>query len=350
MKTLLIRSLAACLFCLPQAPAQTTYTNFIRQTQFPTGVQWGVNVLPTGNQPSELAVDPGGARFDLYTVSSGLDGIKSYPLKTCYVGASTPAATIKITGDGRNTIIPETRADQPFYVDISVDGILNSADAQLCSKSVKFLHHVQSYGPDGTGIGIDRSQATLKEQFSISTVGPQPTITFYTLIPGDDLKIRGEERFSIYSLADVKNNIPESEIASGLIKIWPVADGAITGIAQDDKIRLSFPKITFTTKDVYPGATIEAQIYKGDRVDGKAGQILPGSQRINPEGAPSSYTIPVDKYDHLITEDCRWTIQLIMNTPQFGFEFIEDTEGNPCIISFDVDRSLRLNGTFTTIE
>lgn len=348
MKTTLLSIISASLFCAPHAWAQATYTNFIRQVQMPSLVKWDASVAASGSQLSALAINPGGARFELWTVSS--DGPTSFLLSSSYVGTYIPVASLAIRSEDDTSSIVRTRADRPFYVDITVNGLLNGLTDPIPSKSVKFLRHIQSYGVDGTGLGIDRTQATLLTQSSISTNGPQ-TLTFdITSIPGADrLKIRGEERFSFYSLADYQ--APESQLASQYIQIWPVADGSISGIANGDKFRFQVPQVTLGYTDLYPTSFTYAQVYKGMPQLGMTGKKVGGSERIVNEPVPMNKTLVVSSEDlgAALDSDGIWTLELVTVTP-FGTERLRDSAGNVCAVWFDVDRTMKMNGTFTTIE
>jgi hypothetical protein len=109
MKTLLQSTFAAGLLLAQQAFCQTaTYTNFIRQVQFPGGVAYDASVAPSGQDLSQLAINPGGARFELWTVSS--EGPTSFLLGSTYVGTYIPVASVVIRSEDTTSPIPRTRA------------------------------------------------------------------------------------------------------------------------------------------------------------------------------------------------------------------------------------------------
>ena len=321
-----------------------SYTNYIRQYQMPSDVSWDASdtVAANGTQLSALAINPGGARFDLWTMkSSSVTGLTEYLLDTSYVGTYVPVATVVIRSEDGSATSPRTRADRPYYVDVTVSGLLAGATDPEPSKSVKFLRHVQSYGVGGTGIGIDRTQATLLTQTSISTNGKQTLTFLVNSIPGADRsKIRGEERFSIFSLEDYQ--APESQLASQTIQIWPVADGTISGIAQDQLIRFAMPSVTLALNDLYPNSTTYAQVYKGNPQLGKTGKIVPGSGLVINDSVPQSRVLSLSNYDTVFDSDGRWTMELLTVTP-FGTDRL-------AYLSFDLDRTIEVNGSFTTIE
>lgn len=231
-----------------------TWTNFIRQTQYPSGVQWDVPVISSGNQLAPLPIDQSGARFQLWTVGgstnngngNNIDGVdssnpgqgggtydpsgtiddeinqSSYLLDTQYVGTYVPSAQVMITSEDPYAVIPRTRADRPFSVVITVSGLLSGADDPVASKSVCLRHYVQSYGLDGTGTGIDRDLATQVSEASINGNGTTTLSYAINSVPGSDrAKVRGEERFAVFSLPDYQ--AAEGQLASCYIQIWPAA-------------------------------------------------------------------------------------------------------------------------------
>jgi hypothetical protein len=350
MKTIASLFVLAGSVAITTAAEEVIYTNFIRQFQTPTNVVWdaAASVESQGSQPSDLAINPGGARFELWTVSN--TPLASYLLSTAYVGTYVPVATVTIRSEDPYPTIPRTRADRPFYVDYTVSGLLSGASDPAASKSVKLLRHVQSYGAGGTGININRSQATLLSQATISTNGDQTLTYALTSVPGADRsKVRGEERFSIFSQLDSRTSpegityvVPETEISSKFIQIWPVADASISGIAQNQIFRFAMPQLTLTLNDLYPSSSTYAQVYKGDPALGTEGTVVPGSSLVIDDSLPQNSILVLDDYDSVINSDGRWTMEILTATP-FGIDRL-------AYVSFNVDRTIELNGTFTTIE
>jgi hypothetical protein len=290
---------------------------------------------------SPLAIDPGGARFELWTIKS--DPHTVYLLDTRYVGTYVPVADVNILTEDPYiyTGIPRTRADRPFIVDITTNGLRSEADAPEASKSVKLLRHVQSYGIGGTGENIDRNQAILLSQVTLVNNAIHRLSYAVNSVPGADrTKVRGEERYSVFSQPDYQ--APSSQLASMYIQIWPVADGTVTGISQNQLIRFKLPQITLTLNDLYPDSRTYAQAYKGDPQLGMEGTVVPGSLLVVYESVPQNRVLVIDDWDAVIDTDGRWTIELLTATP-FGI----DRLGH---VSFNVDRTIEMNGTFTTIE
>lgn len=334
-------SILLALACCGSAWGQgaSPYTNFIRQVQLPTGVQWDASVAASGERTSSLPVDVGGARFELWTVKS--TPLTSYLLDTRFVNAYVPSATVAIRSEDPYTLIPRTRADRPFFVDVTVSGLLSGSGDPAASKSVKLLRHVQSYGVNGVGENLDRTQATLLSQSVLTQNAPQTLSYELNSIPSADrAKACGEERFSVFSLAE--SNFPESQIASRYIQIWPVADGTISGISQDQRIRQLLPQLTITLNDLYPDSYTYAQVYKGEQQLGKTGTLVPSSSLKLKESVSIDRTLVVKSYDSIFDSDGRWTMELLTVTP-FGIDRL-------AYVSFDIDRTIELQGTFTTYE
>ena len=320
-----------------------TYTNFIRQIQQPTGVQMDLQNLaaisPDGGSLSPLAINPGGAQFQLWTVSSS--PLTNYLLDTKYVGSYGITATVAITSQDPYALIPRTRCDRPFYVNITVTGLSSVATDPAAAKSVTLYRYVQSYGTGGTGVGIDRAQATLYSQASLTTAAPATLTYTVTSVPGADrTKVRGEERFSISTLADYQ--APASQIASQYIQFWPVADGSITGITQGQVIRNAMPQATLTLNDLYPNSTTYAQVYKGSPALGTVGTVVPGSNLVISDSIPGSRILLLSNYDAVLPSDGLWTMEILTVTP-FGTDRL-------AYLSFTLARTINLNGSFTTIE
>jgi len=321
-----------------------TYTNFIRQIQQPSGVQWDMSVAavsPTGGTLSALGIEPGGARYELWTVAN-TSPLTSYLLDTKYVSTYIPGATVAIrTGDSTYVTIPRTRCDQPFWVDVTITGLLTGATNPTASESVNLLHYVQSYGVGGTGVGIDRNQATLLTTASITTNGLKTLTYTLTAIPGTPLtKIRGEERFSVFSIADYQS--PSTQLAAQFVQIWPVTDGTITGITAGQIFRAAMPQVTFTLNDLYPSSRTYAQAYKGNPVLGTTGTVVPGSNLVISDTIPSSRVLLVNNYDSIFDSDGVWTMELLTVTP-FGTDRL-------AYLTFTLNRTIEINSGMTTNE
>jgi hypothetical protein len=102
------------------------------------------------------------------------------------------------------------------------------------------------------------------------------------------------------------------------------------------------PQVTLTTNDLYPSSTTYAQVYKGEARLGVAGIIIPGSAVSIKDSVPQDKVLVFDDYDEVFDEDGRWTMELLTVTP-FGTDRLD-------YVTFDLDRTMKVNGTFVTIE
>ena len=331
---------ALVLAASPPASAQTAdYTHFIRQIQVSSGVQWDATVAASGVQLTPLAVDAGGSRFELWTVMSS--PLTSYLLDTRYLGTNIPVAAVTIHSEDPYGPILRTRADRPFSVDIVVSGLLSGLSDPDSAKSVNLLRYVQSYGVEGTGLNLDRSQATLLTQASITQNGSQTLTYSLTSIPGvDRAKVRGEERFSVFSVADY--HVVSTQIASSYIQVWPVADGTLAGLSQAELIRFALPPVTITLNDLYPSSTTYVQVYQGNPQLGEVGKTVPGSVLVLNEAVPQCRVLTLKDYDAVFDSEGIWTMELLTLTP-FGTDRL-------AYVSFDVERMIHVNTSLTTIE
>lgn len=315
-----------------------TYTNFIRQVQVFSNAEWQVPVAKEGQQLSPLAIDPGGARFELWTVD-GVE-VKDYLLDHKYVGAYVPQASVAIETEDPYVTIPRTRADRPFTVKITLNGMLTDPSAPLAARVVELQQHVQSYGT-GVGIGLDRDQATLLGQGYIGQNGTYVLSYPLNNIPGADRsKVRGEERFTINSLPDYQ--APASQLSSKYVQIWPVADGSIAGIEDAQQLRFTVPPITLTYNDLYPDSRTYAQIYKGAPSLGTVGEVVGGSAVVISDAIPQDRTLVIGDWDKTIFESGQWTIEVLTETP-FGTDRLD-------YVTFNINRDLSVNGAVTTVE
>lgn len=360
-----------------------TYINLIKQVQLttPSPVTYYMNgVNPAGSGvDSPEHINPEGARFELWTVRSSPNN--SFQLQTTYVSAFVPVATVVIDtedpwGKEPSTetwsnvtyanptyatakIVPKnipaavrrTRADRPFKVYVTTDGLLNGASDPEVAKKLDFKRYLQSYGAGGTGNNIDRTQAILATpalpQFTFPN-GPQaPLVVSLSSIAGADRrKLRGEETFSVWSLLD--NSVPgrtidPEKLSSDYVQIWPMTDGVLSGLTMNQTVRFAMPTVTFQYTDTYPGSQTFAQIYKGEVRDNVSGLIVPGSHKNNTQQIPENNLESTgSEFDRMFDSDGRWTIEILTVSP---FDTIRLH-----YVTINVDRTIEVNGSFTTIE
>ncbi|RYD30026.1 MAG: hypothetical protein EOP87_17290, partial [Verrucomicrobiaceae bacterium] len=264
---------------LPPGTNTGDYTFFIRQIQHPSGVIYQIPVEGSGETLSPIPINPGFATFELWTVKA-TQPIRSFLLDFTTVGSYMPTAQVRITSQDPYSVVPRTRADRPFSVQVTVNGLISDPQAPEASKSVTLMRHTQAYGATGTGDPLDRTLATLHSQSSITENGTTDTVVPLNEIPGENrAKIRGEERFSIFTKAGTSIDyasgipypIPAYHLDSQLVQIWPVADASITGITQGQILGTTVPQLTFQLNDLYPSSTTWAQVYQGAPQPGLTG-------------------------------------------------------------------------------
>lgn len=321
--------------------SSSSYTNFIRQIQYPSGVVRDVSVGKEGTQESPLSIEPGGALFELWTVKN--NPLTNYLLDSQYVGTYIPQATVEIFSEDPYTVIPRTRADRPYWVTMTVSGLLNGETDPPASKNVHVTLHSQSYGENGTGEDIDRDDAILRAQgmaYSNGTYNLTFTNRFLPSDNGDATKTRGEERFSAYSIEDYQ--APAEVLSSRYIQIWPIADATITGISQNALYKAKLPTVNIELNDLYPDTRVYAQVYPGEPQLGVEGTIVEGSALIINHAVPQDRTLTLTEWDDPFLQDGRWTLEVITITP-FGKERLGH-------VTFELDRTIQMNGSVTTVE
>lgn len=306
---------AASLIWSTHRPLTGDYVFFVRQIQ--TGdvpMERYITVEGAGEALS-WTIDPWGSRFELWAIETS--SFREYLLDATVVSPYVPTANVTIRSEDPYAILPRTRADRPFYVDVTVQGISNEENAPDISKGATLIQHVQAYGEMGAGTVLNRTEATLVSQSPITTNGTQ-TLTFATNeIPGANFaKARGEERFSVYSLDGYE--MPSSVISSKFIQVWPVADGSITGISEGQVIGVEMPLLIVQLNDLYPRSDTWVQVYKGSPQPNAAGTMVPDSLiTVDDSVPPDQWNIGLIDYDSLFDSDGLWTMELLTRTP-FG--------------------------------
>lgn len=343
-----LRLMAVLSATAPLASGQSvTFYNELRQVQFPTGVERSVPLATLeGQRESELAIDPGGARFELWTFAEN-DLATRYLLDHKYVSTYTPVAEVRIATEDPYDVIPRTRADRPFNVTVTPSGLLpaDMPDTPDASKMVTLTRHAQSYGIEGIGENLDRSQATLLNQVTLNENKTHWFQYSITSIPGADrTKIRGEERFTVYSLDHHQEdyNVDASQIATLTMQVWPVAEGSISGINNGDVLRFNTPQITLNYIDLYPDSGSYAQLYPGLPVLGTEGKVISGSFVPGDGRFPVDRTLVLDRWDTQIDQDGQWTMELLTKTP-FDIDRL-------AYVTFTINRSIEVQGSVTTSD
>jgi hypothetical protein len=332
--------LLASLLCSHVHAAGEGYVNFIRQQQKTTGVVWSMPVVPKGNGPSQLPLEQDGALFQLWTVEQAT--AKDYLLDQKLVGAYLPSASIIVTTLDPYSVVPRTRADQPFTVSIQVGGLLSGAGLPAASTKVLLEHHLANY--TGNQISIPAAQAIsgTPQSSAYLTANGATTLNFpvTNLKASDPTTARGEEHFVVHALGD--EDAGQTQLASAYVQVWPVASGSIQGITQGQKIRFHSPELTVTLTDLYPRSNTWLQIYPGEAKLSTQGTPVDGSILILDQDRSDSRLLTVADYDSLMQEDGTYTVELLTQTP-FGIDRLDH-------VTFTVDRKLEIRAQLGGID
>jgi hypothetical protein len=258
------------------------------------------------------------------------------------VGSHLPAATLKLRSeDSYNP--PRTRADRPFAMDLSIRKLAEPADPlggvskATLQRDFKFYHpdlHVPY--PNGAG------QGSYDEMFEFTKNGDFSDPEIYQLLPAESpTKACGEETFTVR--VPLGANGREAAIATSTIQIWPVCDAVIENLEAGKRYTGVPPQARVVCNDLYPDSVTYAQIYKGQPKLGTSGQIIGSSVVSFNTYAPQDAVVPLIVNESDIKEDGTYTIEVLTSTP-----FDERRPERVAYVTFDIDRTIKVNGTLTT--
>jgi len=347
--TLKQKSLLAGLIITGAIPAYAE-VDFIEQIEHASDIIYHVYVdgpqegeSKNGDQISPMPIGETGSTYHLYSTGLAPDN-SVYLLDEKYVAAYTPTTTISITSEDPHPN-PRTRADEPFTVDIKVEGLLQKTiDTPKAALNVYIQQLSINYDPlldraraDGTTEELLTDDFFIVENAEIQRTG-------MTKLTSDTFfKERGEEVFRAYALPDT--NLDWLQIASGKIQIWPIADASISGVTHGQQITRSLPNIAVDLTDLYPDSSTKLQIYEGPQTLGTTGTIIEGSLVTFNSITPQDAQILVSNWDSYATVDGEYTIEVITSTP-----FDNRAPERLAWITFEIDRTIILHGSVTSSE
>jgi len=324
--------------------------DFIEQVDLETDLIYQVYVAgpeepgsKDGTQLSPMPVGTSGSTYQLY--AKGLDPDNTvYLLDEKYVATYTPEAIIGISSEDPHPT-PRTRADEPFAVNVKVDGLITpGVDVPEAALNVYMQQLSMNY--DDT---LDRAPAdgtaeeVLTDNFFIVENSETQRTGMTKLTSNVFFKERGEEIFRAYALPDA--DLDWLQIASGRIQIWPIADVSITGMVADQKITRSLPDITVSLTDLYPDSTTTVQIYQGTQALGTTGVEIEGARVAFNSIVPQDSQLLVRNWDRYAVNDGTYTIEVITVTP-----FDNRAPERLAWLTFEVDRTITMKGNATTSE
>ncbi len=329
MKTTLLLLIAASIHTNAQ---QASYINFVRQHQQGTNVIWDMPVQPVGSANSMLALESGGALFQLWTIDQAK--ATDYLLDQKLVGAYLPKADIKIITLDPDSKIPRTRVDQPFRVEIQVSDLLTGPEFPLSASTVLLQRHVAAYTSEQPVLDRATVVAGTPLNSGYLNANGQHVLAFpaSALNASNPTKASGEEHFVIHAISD--GSFSQTELAAAHVQVWPVASGAIKGIANGDELRFRSPNLELLLNDLYPRSDTYLLLYEGSSIHGNTGVIV--SAFPMDRDAAESHVVPVSDMDSKFKEDGTYTLALVSDTV-FGRELL-------CApVTFSINRTMHVN-------
>ena len=106
---------------LPPDTDADDFLIFIQQEQLPTGLVSQVPVDPTGEMLALFSILPNGSRFELWVVDAASN--EALLVDEAFVAPYTPLVDVKIRSEDPYPVLPRTRADRPFDVDVTVNSL-----------------------------------------------------------------------------------------------------------------------------------------------------------------------------------------------------------------------------------
>lgn len=313
--------------------------NFIRQNQQETGVVWDMPVESTGAASSALTLEEKGALFQLWSINQTT--AREYLLDQKLVGTYLPKADVKITTLDPYTVVPRTRVDKPFTLEISVDGLLTGDGIPEAAGKVLLERHIQAYAEGEIALDPVKVASNTSHSTAIIAQNGKTTLKFpaSSLTATDPTKASGEEHFIVHALAD--SSIAQSQIASGKLQVWPVASGAILGIIPGKTYGVQTPTVTLKLNDLYPRSDTQFMLYEGSQIDSAGGTQLNAFPWDS--NAPKTTTITSNELDNAFEKNGTYTVAL-MSTTIYGTELLCEP------ITFTIDRTIRVNTMLVTFS
>lgn len=320
------------LSALPAMAGAANNVHFVRQKQQDTGLIWDMPVQIKGQSPSALALENGGALFQLWAISQSPP--KDYLLDQKLVGAYLPKASMKVVTLDPYTKVPRTRVDQPFRVEMQVSDLLSGAGLPLAATTVLLERHVASYPSQQTVLDPVQVASNTPTSSGYLSANGQHVLSYSAsaLTAPDPTKASGEEHFLIHALPD--GNAKQAQIASAMVQVWPVASGEIKGIANGDQLRFQSPQIELLLNDLYPRSDTYLLLFEGTQYNGVDGTIVKAYP--HDRETTSSQVLRVSELESKLTNDGDYTLVLVSDTV-YGREML-------CApVTFSIRRTIQVN-------
>ncbi len=327
--------LIGMLFAMQTLGVFAQNVDFIRQSYQGTGVVWDMPVAASAPVASPFRSNS--VLFQRWNIQQ--NPVRESLLHQKLVGNYLPTADIKVVTLDPDGKVPRTRVDQPFSVEIDVAGLLTDSGMPLTSSHVLLEQHLASYSDGQTSLDLIQTLSNIPENSGYLTSNGKSKLKFpaSSLKAADPTKALGEEHFVVHTLSD--GTISQTQIASGMVQVWPVASGAIKGIANGDIIGFQAPKIELLLNDLYPRSDTFFMLYEGSSVNGTPGAIIktfPMDREVS-----ASTVIGVTGLESKFTKDGTYTVALV-STTVYGTELLCPP------VTFQVKRPLEINAMQVT--
>jgi hypothetical protein len=319
--------------------------DFIRQIQTVNGatVIYDIPIANDNGTVNSQPITSATATFQLYaTVAAANNTTKLVKLDEKATGTYLPTVTLQATSEDPH-VPARTRADRPYGMKLKVQGMQTDPAVPDYAKTVRMnrsyaLYDAVSYQPNGTA-------GEYADAFSFYQNGEYQSAVAQRLPVDKPTKAVGEESFTVYTRTS--SGAIQSQLAKATIKIWPVATAEITGI-EPDQLFTSAPKnATVMVNDIYPGATIYAQIYKGREVLGTVGAVLKDTEVPYRETleVPQNQALPIGDLDKYVSGDGIYTIEMLTITP-----FNNGAPERLAHVTFQLKRDMAVRAMMGTME
>ncbi|RYD34681.1 MAG: hypothetical protein EOP87_08740 [Verrucomicrobiaceae bacterium] len=319
--------------------------DFIRQIQTINGntVIYDIPIANDSGTVNSQPISSATATFQLYANVPGANNTtKLVKLDEKATGTYMPTVTLQATSEDPH-VPARTRADRPYGMKLKVAGMQTDPAVPDYAKTVRMnrsyaLYDAVSYQPNGTA-------GEYADAFSFHQNGEYQSAVTQRLPVASPTKAVGEESFTVYtrtSSGDV-----QSQLAKATIRIWPVATAEISGIEQDQLFTSAPKNGTLMVKDIYPGAKIYAQIYKGTESLGTVGKILPSTAVAYSDTVevPQNQALVIGDLESFVDKDGDYTIEMLTITP-----FNNGAPERLAYVTFKLKRALAVRAMMGTME
>lgn len=246
-------------------------------------------------------------------------------------GPFLPAATIELRTLDPDDDEPRTRVDQAFSVHIHASGLLTDEGFPRSVSRVLLERRLVAGDPARSS---STSRAWIDRNGSTVLKFPASGLT-----AGDPTKAEGHEIFLIHALAGDRRT--EGTIATGKVRVLPVASGEIRGLRQGELVNRRAPKIELILNELYPKSATHLLLFEGREIHGNPG--TPVRTLVIDRKNPLSTRIRVDDFGAMIPTNGHYTIALVSDTV-YGRELL-------CApVTFEIQRPPRMNGRGAVAE